>query len=129
MKERLPEEYEVLAELTSDLPGEEVSPVAPFLSIVINLNVSTLGHRDRFDKDLCLVLALGEFTGGAMVMYEQGLVLPLRCGDFTLFCSPRTTHFNLRYEGIRGSFVFHTDKSFEKWQQNKNGWESNTYFH
>ncbi|KAG1845945.1 hypothetical protein C8R48DRAFT_546547, partial [Suillus tomentosus] len=44
MKEFLPEEYEVLVELGQNLPGGERSPVAPFLSLVLNLNVTTEGH-------------------------------------------------------------------------------------
>ncbi|KAG1856083.1 hypothetical protein F4604DRAFT_1522245, partial [Suillus subluteus] len=87
IKECLPTEYEVLAELAQDLPGGKVSPVTPFLSLVVNLNVSTLGHRDRFDKDFCLVLPLGDFRGGALVMLEQHLVLELHSGDFAMFCS------------------------------------------
>jgi len=118
----------VLIELAQNLPGGEVSPVAPFLSLVVNLNVSMVGHRDRLDKDLCLVLPLGDFIGGALVMFEQCLVLELRSSDFTLFCSAETTHFNLRYEGRRASFVCHTDKNFDKWQETRNGWASNDYF-
>ncbi|KAG0693972.1 hypothetical protein DFH29DRAFT_774814, partial [Suillus ampliporus] len=95
----LPEEYEVLVELGQNLPGGECSPVAPFLSLVINLNVTTQAHRDRFDKILCLVLPIGTFTGGALVMFEQGLVLELSCGDCVIFHSADTTHFNLHYEG------------------------------
>ncbi|KAG0699446.1 hypothetical protein DFH29DRAFT_1001957 [Suillus ampliporus] len=71
IKKCLPTEYEVLVELAQDLPGGEVSPVMPFLSLVVNLNVSTLGHRDRFDKDFCLVLPLGDFKGGALESVNQ----------------------------------------------------------
>ncbi|EGO04726.1 hypothetical protein SERLA73DRAFT_68394 [Serpula lacrymans var. lacrymans S7.3] len=41
---QLPEEYELLAEVASILPGNNSSPIFPFLSLVINLNVSTKGH-------------------------------------------------------------------------------------
>jgi len=128
MKACLPREYDVLVQLAQDLPGAEVSPVAPFLSLVVNLNVSTVAHRDRFDKDVCLVLPLGDFTQGSLVMFEQRLVLELCSGDFSIFRSGETTHFNLRYEGRRASFVCHTDKSFDKWKENRNGWASNEYF-
>lgn len=64
-------EYKVLLELSQDLPGGEVLLVTPFLSLVVNLNVSTIGHCDRFNKDICLVLPLGDFTSGALVMFEQ----------------------------------------------------------
>ncbi|KAG1719211.1 hypothetical protein EDD22DRAFT_791784, partial [Suillus occidentalis] len=129
MKTHLPEEYEVIVELSQNLPGGECSPVAPFLSLVINLNVTTEAHRDRFDKDLCLVLPIGEFTGGALVQFEQGLVLELRCGDFVIFPSADTTHFNLHYEGMRASFVCHTDRGFDKWMDGYNGWAANNHFH
>ncbi|KAG1898724.1 uncharacterized protein F5891DRAFT_913685, partial [Suillus fuscotomentosus] len=97
MKTHLPEEYEVIIELSHNLPGGECSPVAPFLSIVININVTTEAHRDRFDKDLCLILPIGKFKAGALVHFEQGLVLELRCGNFVIFPSDDTTHFNLHY--------------------------------
>ncbi|EGN97242.1 hypothetical protein SERLA73DRAFT_74955 [Serpula lacrymans var. lacrymans S7.3] len=41
---QLPEEYKLLAEVASILPGNNLSPIFPFLSLVINLNVSTKGH-------------------------------------------------------------------------------------
>ncbi|KAG2339465.1 hypothetical protein BDR05DRAFT_891659, partial [Suillus weaverae] len=129
MKTHLPEEYEVIVKLSQNLPGGECSPVAPFLSLVINLNVTTEAHRDRFDKDLCLVLPIGEFKGGALVQFEQGLVLELRCGDFVIFPSNDTTHFNLHYEGKRASFVLHTDKGFDKWKEGHNRWTINDHFH
>ncbi|KAG1752118.1 hypothetical protein EDB19DRAFT_1618696, partial [Suillus lakei] len=93
----LPKEYKALVELVELLPGKPDSPVAPFLSLVININVATLGHRDAKDKLLCLVLAVGHFTGGGIVLKEQGLVVELRHGDFIAFTSADTTHFNLEY--------------------------------
>ncbi|KAG1877438.1 hypothetical protein F4604DRAFT_1494396, partial [Suillus subluteus] len=44
IKKCLPTEFEVLAQLAQDLPGGDVSPVFPFISLVVNLNVSTLAH-------------------------------------------------------------------------------------
>ncbi|EGO28246.1 hypothetical protein SERLADRAFT_434123 [Serpula lacrymans var. lacrymans S7.9] len=78
---QLPEEYELLAEVTSILPGINLSPIFPFLSLVINLNVSTKGHRDSKDKDFCLVLPIGNFQGGALVMVETEI---LKCTADTL---------------------------------------------
>ncbi|KAG0708540.1 hypothetical protein DFH29DRAFT_794960 [Suillus ampliporus] len=129
MKEFLPEDYEVLVELGQNLLDGECSPVAPFLSLVLNLNVTTEGHRNRLDKDLCLILPLGEFAGGALVMFEQGLVLEIHCGDFVIFHSTDSTHFNLHYEGRRALFVCHMDKSFDKWKEGRNSWAANDYFH
>lgn len=77
---------------------------------------------------LCLVLPLGEFAGGALAMFEQGLVLEICCGDFAIFHSADTTHFNLHYEGRGASFVLHTEKGFDKWKEGCNGWAANHYF-
>lgn len=104
------------------LPGKPDSPVSPFVSLVLNANISTLAHLDGKDFVLCLVLAIGEFSGGGLVLGEQGLVVEARNGDFLAFCSERTTHFNLKYKGERASMVLHTDKEFVKWRDCRNGW-------
>ncbi|KAI0055056.1 hypothetical protein BV25DRAFT_1816167 [Artomyces pyxidatus] len=124
----LPEEHRVLKIEADVLPGNNQSPVYPFLGFVINLNVATKAHLDAQDKLLCLVMALGEYEGGELVMVEPGLVLPLRCGDLVAFQSCRITHFNLHFEGLRSSFVFHTDKAFRSWTEygHRNGWNRNT---
>ncbi|KAG2112055.1 uncharacterized protein F5147DRAFT_541833, partial [Suillus discolor] len=59
-----PVEYQVPVELVELLPGKVDSPVVPFLSLVLNINISTLAHRDDKDLTLCLVLPIGEFVGG-----------------------------------------------------------------
>ncbi|KAI6002556.1 hypothetical protein EDC04DRAFT_2611820 [Pisolithus marmoratus] len=96
----LPEaEYEALAQVAESLPGNTVSAVEPFISLVININVQMEAHQDQFDKNLCLALAIGNFSGGGLVLHEQGLVLELQNGDFAVFCSSETIHFNLNYVG------------------------------
>ena len=112
------------------LPGNAHSIVHPFLSLVVNLNVTTSAHRDRQDKALCVVLVIGDHTGGELCMYEPGLVFPLRNGDFVAFPSYRITHFNLHFVGRRASIVFHTDREMDKWTNGgRNGWEGNEHFH
>ena len=126
----MPEEYCILSMDAEVLPGNAHSIVHPFLSLVINLNVATLAHRDRQDKALCVVLAVGDHTGGELCLYEAGLVLPLRNGDFIAFPSHRLTHFNLHFTGKRASIVLHTDREMEQWTNGgRNGWEANEYFH
>ena len=81
----LPEEYNVLMCIIDHLPRNSYPPTVPFASFVLNLNVGTEAHRDKKDKDVCLVLPIGEFEGGGLVMFEQGLVLELRAGDIAVF--------------------------------------------
>ena len=61
----LPDEYSRLMEAIDMLPGASHSPFSPMSSLVVNLNISMLAHRDSFNKELCLVMPVGEFDGGA----------------------------------------------------------------
>ena len=124
----LPYEYEVLAQIADSLPGNVISEVMPFVSVVLNLNVRTEAHRDKWDKNLCLVLCIGDFSGGALVLKEQGLVLELQNGDFAIFRSSESTHFNLNYTGRRASFVMQTDMEFDKWVEGQNDWGHSDFF-
>ncbi|KAG1799656.1 hypothetical protein EV424DRAFT_1545902 [Suillus variegatus] len=97
----LPDDYTVLAELVDILPNAGGSPVKPFLSLVVNINVCTIGHRGGKDFRLCLVLPISNFVGHGLVMREQGVVVEMHNGDFACFRSDETTHFNLDYLGER----------------------------
>lgn len=121
----LPGVYERLDAYARILPGNNTAVSAPFLGLVINLNVVTAAHRDSKDDSFCLVLAIGDFEGGELVLYEPGLVIPLCNGDFVIFPSCTLTHFNLHYKGRRASIVLHTDKEMTKWLEQRNGWSSN----
>lgn len=103
------------------------SPAYPFTGYVVNLNVVTDAHRDFKDKTICIVLALGQFQGGQLVLYEPGLVVDLRSGDWVAFPSGDTTHFNLHYKGKRASIVLHSDKEGDQWVKTRRGWESNKW--
>ena len=106
---------------------------------MVNLNVSTRAHRDRNDKDICLVIPISDCSGGALILYELGLVLELENGDGTIFRSSRITHLNEHFIGLRGSLVFHTDIASDTWTMGRcrgdgrapipnNGWSNNKYF-
>ena len=126
LKDMLPDVYEQLDAYARLLPGNNHALSAPFLGLVINLNVVTTAHRDAKDSCACLVLAIGDFEGGELVLYEPGLVIPLQNGDFVVFSSYHITHFNLHYRGRRSSIVLHTDREMVKWQTTRNGWSANS---
>lgn len=129
LHQKLPIECEAIASIVDSLPGQPGSLVSPFVSFVLNINVRTQGHRDVGDKHMCLVLALGEFQGGGLVLKEPGIVIQLGNGDLAVFQSHSTTHFNLDYTGKRASFVFQTDRAFDQWIDGENGWSSNNHYH
>ena len=95
--------------------------------LVLNINVRTQAHRDTFDKELCIVMPVGEFCGGELVMVEQGLIFLLQNADFAVFWCAETTHFNMNYTGHCCSLVMQTDKEFDKWVDHRNGWSQNIF--
>ncbi|KAL0954397.1 hypothetical protein HGRIS_003381 [Hohenbuehelia grisea] len=115
-------EYKLKSIFAENLPGDEASPVFPFSGVVVNLNVQTTLHIDGQDTVMCLVLAIGEFSGGDLCLLEAGLRVEVRNGDWIVFDSKNISHFNMPYVGRRASFVLHSDKAGERWVKEHNGW-------
>jgi hypothetical protein len=107
---------------------EEAAPSYPYTGFVINLDVMTQAHRDHKALKGCIVMAFGDFRGGELVLYEPGLVVELKNGDMIVFPSEKITHFNLHFEGRRGSVVFHSDVENDEYQKDFNGWDGNIHF-
>lgn len=103
------------------------SPVYPFTGLVLNLQVTTVAHRDIQDFIACAVLPVGCFGGGELVFYEPGLSFPLQNGDLIIFFSNCITHFNLWFSGLRASFVFHSDRAGKEIVTNAAGWRNNIF--
>ena len=119
----------MLQSYVDNLPGRDPSPVQPFAGIVTNLNVATTFHRDVMDWDICGILVISKCTGGALVLHEPGLVVEARNGDFMLFPSKTISHYNQHFDGLRASFVYHTDKDAIRWLDGKfNGWKDHVDF-
>jgi hypothetical protein len=55
MENYLQEEFEMLMEVVSVLPGNAVLLVIPFISLVVNINVITKAHRDSGQPRLTLM--------------------------------------------------------------------------
>lgn len=122
MKELLPDDYRILSQYVDILPCNDVSPVYPFTGFVLNINVTTLVHRDPEDEKICLVLVISDCEGGELCFVESGLVIALQLGDMIAFPSTKLTHFNAHFSGHRVSIVFHSDKHFRRWAEDNNGW-------
>ncbi|KAJ6547967.1 hypothetical protein DFH09DRAFT_1281711 [Mycena vulgaris] len=124
IKKLLPEEYDEISVFVSRLPLNERSHAHPFGGFVINVRVSTRGHRDGGDKLFCVVIPFGTWTGGELGLFEPGFLFRLRAWDALIFPSCDITHFNLDFEGTRLSLVLHSDKYGDRWVQDQNGWAS-----
>jgi hypothetical protein len=122
LSKHLPKEYHSLRVLLEQLPLADRPTTYPFGGFVLNIQVCTEGHVDEADESLCLVIPFGEYQGGDLVLWEPGLVLDLKQGDFILFPSSKITHFNLHFTGFRGSVVMHSDRELRSWAD-KNGWD------
>jgi hypothetical protein len=108
-------------------PLNNVSPVWPFQSFVLNLNCATLFHKDQGDQEGCIVLVLLPHEGGELCLYKPRIVLELKHGDFSVFHSQHYSHFNLNYKGLRASIIIHSDKRGKAYQEDGNGWDKNEY--
>lgn len=103
--------------------------------MVVNVNLRALIHNDvGDDQENCAVFVLSDCIAGELCFKELGVVLALGSGDFVIFRSKTISHFNLHFEGIRFSFVFHTDSHYQLWRgkddggPSRNGWSENIYF-
>ena len=121
LAKHLPEEYKIIRVLVENLPLHDRPPTYPFGGFVLNIQVCTNGHIDKFDDTVCLVIPFGKYTGGDLVLWEPGVVIDAKQGDLIIFPSSQITHFNLHFTGFRGSVVMHTDKELKSWLD-KNGW-------
>ncbi|KAJ7256002.1 hypothetical protein C8J57DRAFT_1721597 [Mycena rebaudengoi] len=119
-----PDLVEKLSARIRFLPGNEKCPFAPYGGVVVNMGGCSDAHTDELDdEDHCVVIPFTRnCVGGALVLHEAGTVLDLHAGDMVLFLSARLTHFNLHFQGIRASLVFHTDMSLKLWDR-VNGWD------
>ncbi|KAJ7654846.1 hypothetical protein B0H17DRAFT_956712 [Mycena rosella] len=121
----LPEDYVEMQIYISRLPLNECSLAYPFGRFVVNIGVTTRGHRDCFDKKFCVIIPAGCWTGGELCLFETGFVFCLHPWDILIFSSCNVTHFNLHYEGVRTSIVLHSDKYGDQWVRDGNGWLPN----
>jgi hypothetical protein len=126
VKQLLPDEYAVLSQYVDILPCNDVSPVYPFTGFVLNINVTTLLHRDPEDEKFCLLLIVSDCEGGELCFLEPGLAFGLKLGDVIAFPSTKLTHFNAHFSGYRNSLVLHSDKHFRRWVEDNNGWKGHT---
>jgi len=127
MEDILPEKSVQLSKWIDQLPYNDNSPAYPFSGVVVNANVATRGHRDPGDDEICMIITIAQCTGGAIVLYELGLIIVTRSGDGVIFRSTDLTHFNLDFNGLRASLVLHSDKAGNRWDKNANGWIHNDF--
>ncbi|KAE9386413.1 hypothetical protein BT96DRAFT_839269, partial [Gymnopus androsaceus JB14] len=106
---------------------QETSPVKPFTSFIVNLNVLTIIHKDQGNLKGCIVMVIGDHKGGKLCLFEPCLVLEVKNGDFTVFHSQKISYFNLHYKGVHCSIAIHSDRTGISYQKDSNGWAPSNY--
>ncbi|KAJ7198054.1 hypothetical protein C8J57DRAFT_1105294 [Mycena rebaudengoi] len=104
------------------LPGNEKCPFAPFSGVVVNMGGCSDAHTDKLDdENHCVVILFTKnCVRGGPVLHEAGMVMDLHAGDMILFLSVWLTRYNLHFQGIRASLVFHMDNALDG--DRVNGW-------
>ena len=119
----LPQEYKILKEYAESLPIGSSPLGSPFAGLVLNLRVATTAHKDSVDKITCGVIPFGKYKGGEPCLYEAKLAFSLPSGFILFFPSDQFVHYNLHFQGKRGSIVLQSDRHFDEWIQDRNGWK------
>jgi hypothetical protein len=83
----------------------------------------TEAHRDVKEAQYgySCILSCGEFTGGALILYELGIIVELAPGDLVLFPDSLITHANEKAQGNRISIVTFTQENvYDYWHRKYN---------
>ncbi|TDL13766.1 hypothetical protein BD410DRAFT_810273 [Rickenella mellea] len=123
MKELIPESYDRHLEFLRALPLGGLLLGAAITGLVVNIAVATDAHRDEGDDEYCFMFPFGVWKKGELVLFEAGIVIEVPLFFLILFMSKRLTHFNLPFEGLRGSTVLQSDGTMKGWAYGRNGWE------
>ncbi|PWN45555.1 hypothetical protein IE81DRAFT_161500 [Ceraceosorus guamensis] len=105
------------ARIVQEMEQRRAALMSPWCSAAINMPTTSTGmtaHRDKRDAQwgLCVVTALGDFTGAALCLDEVGIAIHNRAMDVTIFPSALCTHRNANtLVGTRMSMVAYTQQA------------------
>ncbi|KAJ7577896.1 hypothetical protein C8J56DRAFT_1060581 [Mycena floridula] len=79
------------------------------------------------DRDLCATMPFAEWEGGQIVFYQLDIFANLNPLDIVIFPSNHIIHFNLCHKHKHGSVVTSTDKGFDAWVKDENGYAGENF--
>jgi len=82
---------------------ELLKEIKDFKSVCINHNTVALPHRDKNNKGESTIIAIGDFTGGELVVENK--VIDIH-NKFFSFNGSQKLHWNLPFVGNRYSIIF-----------------------
>ena len=92
-----PEIYEALKDL-----AKQIDPDFKYTSICVNKNVQALPHIDKNNEGHSMIVGLGNYTGGELVVeYPEGDKV-LNCKDTPCYFDGRVQHYTKPFGGGTG---------------------------
>ena len=74
-------------------------------SLQFNKNTVARPHTDRNNEGLSLVIVVGDYTGGSLVVLGRRITTPSGRSPINVFIDGRETHLSEAFEGERFSIV------------------------
>jgi FkbM family methyltransferase len=97
-----PKLWELLLEL-----GKQLDPDHQFSSVTINHNVECMPHKDARNSGTTLIIALGDYTGGELVVDDEEIDIKEKPYYFNGYLKE---HYNKPFTGDRYSLMFYSCK-------------------
>ena len=113
------------------LPKDTPRFCTAWAGCVVNLGdqdpVQTRPHKDRKESKygLSCIVPVGDYTGGALICYELGLIIDLEPGSCFFFPDAIITHSNEDVVGERSSIVAFTQENLFHYWRRKYGYFNN----
>lgn len=101
--EEHPELWKLLLEL-----GEQLDPNHQFSSVTINHNVECLPHKDVRNQGTTMIIGLGDYTGGELVVDGKEIDINRKPYYFNGYLH---THYTKPFQGNRYSLMFYNCKN------------------
>lgn len=130
MERELPEHYGLMDFHAGRVFHGAHHPLYPFTGITVKLHAaSPAGPKvgSALPGGVCAIVTFGDFTGGAMCLYEAGIRLDLQCGDVLILPTTALTCFDLHFSGRRGLLVLNGDSLVKEWVIGESSWQYQQY--
>jgi predicted 2-oxoglutarate/Fe(II)-dependent dioxygenase YbiX len=78
--------------------------------LAVNYNITTKFHIDLSDEGMCVIVPVGEWEGGELIIPQLGIKINLVKGQVVMMRSSLLVHGNYIARGFRIGLVFFSHK-------------------
>lgn len=116
LAEQYPSDLEGHRRANDSIAGITPARFDPFCGVVINRGIEVGVHADPdFEQLLGVLVAMGRFRGGGLILPQIKLVVELERGDLSMFYAAHLLHLNEKVVGDRDSVAFSSDVAYDPW--------------